>query len=205
MGGTECGSERVELGIERGRRFSARRSQLPSTGSAHAAIESICLIQEAFGKRLSSVIPKRSTSGDVKGVPCGTNEMFRTYASSRLVSIVISPAHRTRAKLKRSAGGVNARRPCGTHGRSAAESVDAAEHRMKIQMRWASDPRQPGEEMTPAERSHNHSVIASNDRLRIATNRAPDCRLDLRSDPKSIVRKIGVRNPLQDLSHAAGT
>ena len=28
--------------------------------------------------------------------------------------------------------GVNARRPCGTHGRSAAESVDAAEHRMKI-------------------------------------------------------------------------
>ena len=36
------------------------------------------------------------------------------------------------ADVKRSAGGVNARRPCGTRGRSAAKSVDAAEHRMKI-------------------------------------------------------------------------
>jgi len=40
--------------------------------------------------------------------------------------------HRVFADFKRSAGGVNARRPCGTRGRSAAESVDAAEHRMKI-------------------------------------------------------------------------
>jgi hypothetical protein len=35
-------------------------------------------------------------------------------------------------RLRRSAGGVSARRPCGTHGRSAAESVDAAEHRVRI-------------------------------------------------------------------------
>ena len=40
--------------------------------------------------------------------------------------------HRVFAGFKRSAGGVNARRPRGTHGRSGAESVDAAEHRMKI-------------------------------------------------------------------------
>jgi hypothetical protein len=59
--------------------------------------------------------------------------------------------------------------------------------------------------MRPAERSHNHIVIASGDRLRIATNRAPDFRLDLRPDPKAIVRNIGVRNPLHDLTHAAGT
>jgi len=36
------------------------------------AIESICLNQDAVGTRLSSVIPKRSTSDDVEGVPCGT-------------------------------------------------------------------------------------------------------------------------------------
>src|SRR3954469_12169385 len=88
---------------------------------------------------LSSVVLKRSTSDDVKGVPCGTNEIFRKYASSRLTSTAFLEAHRARAKLKRSAGGVNARRPCGTRGRSAAESVDAAEHRMKIHARWASD------------------------------------------------------------------
>ena len=40
--------------------------------------------------------------------------------------------HRIFADFKRSAGGVNARRPCGMHGRSGAESVDAAEHRMTI-------------------------------------------------------------------------
>ena len=40
------------------------------------AIASICVNQEAVGTRLSSVIPKRSTSDDVEGVPCGTSEMF---------------------------------------------------------------------------------------------------------------------------------
>ena len=52
--------------------------------------------------------------------------------------------HRANARFERSAGGVNARRPCGTHGRSVAESVDAAEHRCTIHARWASDLRQPG-------------------------------------------------------------
>jgi len=52
--------------------------------------------------------------------------------------------HRAKARFERSAGGVNARRPCGTHGRSAAQSVDAAEHRCTIHARWASDLRQPG-------------------------------------------------------------
>jgi hypothetical protein len=59
--------------------------------------------------------------------------------------------------------------------------------------------------MRPTDRGRDHSVIASDDRLRIATNRAPDYRPDLRPDPKPIVRNIGVRNPLHDLSHAAGT
>src|SRR5437868_1533622 len=87
---------------------------------------------------LSSVVLKRSTSDDVEGVPCGTSEIFRKYASSRLTSTAFLEADRARANLKRSAGGVNARRPCGTHGRSAAESVDAAEHRIRIEGRWAS-------------------------------------------------------------------
>src|SRR3954453_22284423 len=92
---------------------------------------------------LSSVVLKRSTSDDVEGVPCGTSEIFRKYASSRLTSTAFLEAHRVRAKLKRSAGGVNARRPCGTRGRSAAQSVDAAEHRFTIHARWASDLRRP--------------------------------------------------------------
>jgi hypothetical protein len=56
-----------------------------------SAIESICLNQDAVGPRLSSVIPKRSTSDDVKGVPRGTSEMSRTYASSCALSIAIKP------------------------------------------------------------------------------------------------------------------
>ena len=90
------------------------------------------LNQEAVGTRPSSVIPKRSTSDDVEGVPCGTSEMFRTYASSRVLSTAIKPRPSRKCQMKRSAGGVDARRPCGTHGRSGAESVDAAEHRVKI-------------------------------------------------------------------------
>jgi hypothetical protein len=125
----ECGSERVEIGVERGR--CVRRSDRVVKVTA---IESICLNQDAVGTRLSSVIPKRSTSDDVEGVPCGTCEMFRKYASLRVLTVNGDPNldHRVFADFKRSAGGVNARRPCGTHGRSGAESVDAAEHRMKI-------------------------------------------------------------------------
>jgi hypothetical protein len=55
-------------------------------GAAIARRESRCDLingvnQEAVETRLSSVIPKRSTSDDAEGVPCGTSELFRTYAS----------------------------------------------------------------------------------------------------------------------------
>ena len=53
------------------------------------AIESICLNQDAVGTRLSSVIPKRSTSDDVEECRAGTSEMFRTYASCRVLSTAI--------------------------------------------------------------------------------------------------------------------
>src|SRR3954471_16894735 len=83
---------------------------------------------------LSSVVLKRSTSDDVRAV---WHE--RDISKIRFVAIDVNrilEAHRARAKLKRSAGGVNARRPCGTRGRSAAQSVDAAEHRFNIDARW---------------------------------------------------------------------
>jgi hypothetical protein len=90
--------------------------------------------------------------GRCGGVPCGTSELFRTYASSRVLSTAIKPRPSRNCQIERRAGGVNARRPCGTHGRSGAESVDADEHRIRIHARWASDLRQPGGEDVTSDR-----------------------------------------------------
>ena len=76
-----------------------------------SAIESICLNQDAVGTRLSSVIPKRSTSDDVEGVPCGTCEMFRTYASLRVLSTAIRTS--TIAYLPTSSGAQAVSTPAG--------------------------------------------------------------------------------------------
>jgi hypothetical protein len=91
---------------------------------------------------------------------CGGRAVWheRDVSNIRLTARAVNRDRRRpsrKSRLVRSAGGVNARRPCGTHGRSAAESVDAAEHRVKIQARWASDQRQPGGEMRPTDRSRN--------------------------------------------------
>ena len=54
----------------------------------------------------------------------------------------------------------------------------------------------------------DHDITASfaaDDRPRIVTNRALDCRVHLVSDPESIVRDIGVCKPQRDFRHAAGT
>src|SRR4051812_28071459 len=130
MGGTECGSERAVIGIERGR--CVRRSDRVVKV---IAIGSICLDQDAVGTRLSSVIPKHSTSVDVEECRTGTSEMFRTYASSRVLSTAIQTSTIAYLPLKRSAGGVNARSRAGRAVGAPAESVDAAEHRMKIPQR----------------------------------------------------------------------
>src|SRR5262245_28184494 len=45
--------------------------------------------------------------GRCGGVPCGTSEMFRTYASSRVLSIAINPRSSRICRLKRSARGVD--------------------------------------------------------------------------------------------------
>ena len=114
--------------------------------------------------------------GRCGGVPCGTCEMFRTYASSRVLSTAIKPRPSRKCQIKRSAGGVNARRPCGTHGRSAAESVDAAEHRRKIHNAMGEGSAATRRrDVTPNRRRH-HRVIAAGGRPRIATDRALICR-----------------------------
>jgi hypothetical protein len=48
-------------------------------------------------------------------------------------------------------------------------------------------------------------VIPADDRWRIVTNCAADCRVRVRADAASIVRGIGVHKPRHDLRHAAGT
>src|SRR5581483_8174303 len=62
----------VVLGVRDGDEWAAQRDRIN------------CLNRDAVGTMPSSVIPKRSTSGDVE-----ESEMFRTYASSRLLSTTI--------------------------------------------------------------------------------------------------------------------
>src|SRR4051812_30252326 len=95
-------------------------------------IESICLNQNAVGTKPSSVIPKRSTSDDVEECRQARARCFENTPRGECCQSRSNLDHRAKATFERRAGEVNARRPCGTHGRSAAQSVDAAEHRVKI-------------------------------------------------------------------------
>jgi len=114
MGGTECGSERAVVVLERGR--CVRRSDRASWWAARS--ESICLNQNAVGTKPSSVIPKRSTSDDVEEclaarARCSEHTPRRECCQRRS-----KPRPSRTCRLERRAGGVNARRPCGRHGRS---------------------------------------------------------------------------------------
>ena len=86
--GVRDGDERAALSAARNALCSCRARKMCSAqrsrGITASAIESICLNRDAVGTMPSSVIPKRSTSGDVE-----ESEMFRTYASSRVLSIAI--------------------------------------------------------------------------------------------------------------------
>ena len=109
--------------------YSAQGSRVVTGG----AIGSISLNQDAVGTKPSSVIPKRSTSDDVEECRAGTSEMFRTYASARVLSIAIRTS--TIAQVPDSSGAQAGSTPAGRAARAVgaqAESVDAAEHRMKI-------------------------------------------------------------------------
>lgn len=88
----------------------------------------------AGGSRLVERRPAALHAGRREGVPCGTNVMTLKYASSRVLSMLDwcrGAGQRATAASELRAGDVNARRPRGTRGRSAAlvaESVDVAEH-----------------------------------------------------------------------------
>jgi hypothetical protein len=68
------------------------------------------------GTKPSSVIPKRSTSDDVEECGAGTSEMFRTYASCRVLSTAIetSTIAYLPTQAERSAGST----PAGRAGRT---------------------------------------------------------------------------------------
>ena len=136
---------------------------------------------------------KRSPSGDVEGVPSGTSEMFRTYASPCALSIAITPRPSRNCEFERSAGGVNARRPCGTHRRSGAKSVDAAEHRLTIYARWASDLRQPGGEIRRTDPAHKSRCHRSKDSNANCNELCAGVSRGFAIDPRSIVRNIALR------------
>ena len=156
MGGTECGSERAELASSAEGVFGASIARRDNQRDLIKRSESGSCRNEALERHSEAL-----HIGRCGGVPCGTSEMFRTYASSRVLSTAIKPRPSRKCQIKRSAGGVNARRPCGTHGRSAAESVDAAEHRMKIHPRWASDLPATRRRDVTADRPRHHRVICS--------------------------------------------
>ena len=78
------------------------------TGSA---VGSICLNQDAVGTKPSSVIPKRSTSDDVEECLAARARCFRTYAWSRVLSIVIRTS--TIAQVPDSSGAQAGSTPAG--------------------------------------------------------------------------------------------
>src|SRR3954470_4167649 len=146
-----------------------------------SAIRSICLNQEAWNEALE----RHSEALHIGR--CGGRAVWheRDISKIRFVAIDVNrilEAHRARAKLKRSAGGVNARRPCGTHGRSAAESVDAAEHRGKIHNAMGERLQSNQGKRCDARSTTTSPSHAADDRAQIAADRAFSCALHVRSD-----------------------
>src|SRR5262249_41358150 len=96
-----------------------------------SAIESICLNQDAVGTKSSSVIPKRSTPDDVEECRAARARCLERTPRCECCQSRSNLGHRVFAD---SSGAQAGSMPAGRagRGRSAAESVDAAEHRMKI-------------------------------------------------------------------------
>ncbi|SRR5712691_3005881 len=136
MGGTECGSERAVLAPSARGVFRALIA---------AVVDRRCSRCDRINLRDSGSCRKEALERHSEALHIGRCEgravrHERDILKIRLEAIGVNAfleAHRAIGKFKRSTGGVNARRPCGTHGRSAAESVEAAEHRMRIETRWA--------------------------------------------------------------------
>src|SRR5262249_3702879 len=108
-----------------------------------SAIESICLNKDAVGTKPSSVIPKRSTSGDVEA-----SEMFRTYASSRVLSTTIQTS--AIAYLPTQADRSRSQRPHAVRNAGSERGVGRGRRRApheNPQRDGRAFAEQPGEEM----------------------------------------------------------
>jgi hypothetical protein len=156
MGGTECGSERVEIGFERGR--CVRRS-----GRASWPARS----DQTVGIRKLS---ERGSRASFRSAPHRT--MWRACRAARARCFEHTPRreccqrrsnldHRANA---RSSGAQAGSTPAGRAERTVEaqrRAFDAAEHRMKIHPRWASDlPATRRRDVTP-DRPRHHRVICS--------------------------------------------
>jgi len=181
---------------------SAQRSR----GITASAIESICLNRDAVGTMPSSVIPKRSTSDDVEGCRAARARYFEDTPRRDGCQRRSNLDHRVLAGSKRSTGGVNARRPCGAHGRSAAESVDAAEHRVKIHTAMgeclqSNQGKRSDDRSTTTSPSHCSGRSSANrNGSRIQLSPCMSDRILSR-----LLATFGALKPSHDLGHAAGT
>ena len=138
--------------------FRGAGDRVPATGAAsrratHSAARDAANVvnRVAGGSRLVERRPAALHAGRREGVPCGTNVMTSKYAWSRVLSMLDwcrsigvvldwcrGAGQRATAASELRAGDVNARRPRGTRGRSAAmgaESVDVAEHSATLDQR----------------------------------------------------------------------
>jgi len=84
MGGTECGSERAVLVSSAEDVFGAAIARHYSQRDRINLSESGCYRNDALEHHSEAL-----HIGRCGGVPCGTSEMLRTYASSRVLSTAI--------------------------------------------------------------------------------------------------------------------
>ena len=130
--GVRCGDDgrhrvrlRTRCCCSRARKvYSAQRSRVMMV----SAIDSICRNQDAVGTNPRASFRSAPHRAMWRRARCFEHTPRRDCCQRRF-----KPRPSRICRLSGAQCGVNARRPCGTHGRSVAESVDAAEHRMKIQ------------------------------------------------------------------------
>jgi hypothetical protein len=178
MGGTECGSERAVCCTRARKVCSAQIARRVRQRDRINLSESGSCRNEALERHSEAL-----HIGRCGGVPKARARCFEHTPRRECCQRRSKPRPSRICRLRRSAGGVNARRPCGTHGRSAAKSVDAAEHRMRIQSRWARDLRRNQEERCDARsrltspRRCSRTIAANRDELLAGLSRAFVARL----------------------------
>lgn len=181
---------------------SAQRSR----GITASAIESICLNQDAVGTKPSSVIPKRSTSVDAEECRAARARCFEHTLRGERCQRRSNLDHRVFAD---SSGAQAVSAPAGRAERTVgapAESVDAAEHRVKIhnamgeRLQSSQGKRCDARSTTtsPSHCSGRSSAKRNGSRIQLSP-----CMCD--RIPSRLLATFGVLKPSHDLGHAAGT